>query len=48
MLDQIAALVDKSLVRQMDDVETGCCRFTILESFREFGLHQLQFAKLLS
>jgi predicted ATPase len=40
VFDRVASLIDKSLVRQVDDVE-GEPRFSMLETIREFGLEQL-------
>ena len=40
VLDGVASLIDKSLVRRMDG-SAGEPRFTMLETIREFGLEQL-------
>jgi predicted ATPase/transcriptional regulator with XRE-family HTH domain len=40
VLDGVASLLDKSLVRRMNDSD-GQPRFTMLETIREFGLEQL-------
>ena len=41
LLDDLVALIDKSLLQQRED-PTGVTRFTMLETIREYALEQLQ------
>jgi len=41
LLDQLGSLVDKSLLREVEDIN-GQPRFVMLETLREFGLEQLE------
>ncbi len=41
LLDQLGSLIDKSLLREIEDIN-GNSRFMMLETLREFGLEQLE------
>ena len=41
LLDELGSLVDKSLLREVEDIN-GAPRFVMLETLREFGLEQLE------